>query len=92
MSTSEEIQAEFELEIAEKSRVVLSRKGGILHFLESEGYQTKSLFKGTLLTEDAKELLQKIQDKDVDWQKFKAENLVKLPEGMEVVAEEEDGC
>ena len=67
MSTAEEIRDVFETDIAEKSRVVLSQTGGILHFLESRGFEIHNLFVGTSLNTDAKELLQRIKDNDSDW-------------------------
>lgn len=64
MSTDEEIREVFEQDIAEKERIVLN-KHGILAFLDKEGVQIHELLEG-VVSEDDRELLQRILDGDVD--------------------------
>jgi hypothetical protein len=65
LSTTEEIQAEFDAEIREKTKIVLNTQG-IQAFLDLNGMQIHDLFEGTSLTTDAKELLQKIVDAEAE--------------------------
>ena len=64
MSTSEEIREIYELEIAEKNRVVLSKQG-IQAFLDT-GITVKDLF--DFIPAEDRDLLKRIYAKDKDWQ------------------------
>lgn len=69
MSTSEEIQEVFERDIAEKSKIVASKKNGLLSFLGGlESCSVQELFY-KVLDEDDRDLLKLIYAKDIDWQK-----------------------
>ncbi len=69
MSTHEEIQAVFEWDIAEKSKVIASRKNGILSFFDGlESCSVQEVFY-KILDEDDRDLLKRIYEKDEDWQR-----------------------
>lgn len=65
MSTSEEIRAVYEQDIAEQEKIVRNRQG-ILAFLDGENLQVQD-FPEMLLSDDDRDLLKRIYENDADW-------------------------